>query len=466
MTERRGGTRFRLFPQAPDLAGFSEPEVVEVSRPPGSIAAGPTDRVMYVVDAFDKRHHYEDDYAPPYRGPTLPPALPGPEGHFDHIPTSDRAFLSAHMYGSVRFVLDIWEGYLGRPIWWYDPRAGFQVELIPEVDWDNAHAGVGFIETGGRVNEAGDYQPFALNFDVLAHEVGHTILFSELGLPDLETLTGDFLAYHESVSDVIALISALHFEGVLDDLIRQTGGNLYALNWLNRIGELSATEQIRVASNDAHLEDLDGLTLGADGEWHDPSGEGRKAHDLSQPLTGAIFDALIEVYQDGLVRRGVIDSDLDVRNWTRGDVEASLAELQTRSGEALLRHETAFVDALREARDTVGRMVALTWLGLSPHDLSLDEIAAAFLDSAEMVGQTHNLQAFADDLAVRGFDIPRGVAQQQRRRPLPPPPRSAPYTTRAAWAQANARAKPRLEIGADRRQFDGLYRMINHDFRI
>ena len=83
-----------------------------------------------------------------------------------------------------------------------------------------------------------------------------------------------------------------------------------------------------------------------------------------------------------------------------------------------------------------------------------------------MVGQTHNLQAFAEDLAVRGFDIPRGVAQQQRRRPLPPPPRSAPYATRAAWAQANARAKPRLEIGADRRQFDGLYRMINHDFRI
>ena len=109
------------------------------------------------------------------------------------------------MYGSVRFVLDIWEGYLGRPIWWYDPRAGFQVELIPEVDWDNAHAGVGFIETGGRVNEAGDYQPFALNFDVLAHEVGHTILFSELGLPDLETLTGDFLAYNESDSDVICL---------------------------------------------------------------------------------------------------------------------------------------------------------------------------------------------------------------------------------------------------------------------
>lgn len=467
MVEWGLGTRFRLFPQMSMLAGFGEPETIEVSLPPGSIGPGPSDQVMYVVDAADKPQPYEGDYGPPYRGPALLPARPDPEGHFDRIPVTDRAFLSAHMYGSTRFVLDIWEGYLGRPIWWYDRRSGLQVELVPEIDWDNAHAGVGFIETGGRVNDEGIYQSFAMNFDVLAHEVGHTILFSELGLPSLDGLTADFLAYHESASDLIALISVLHFDSVLGYLIRQTGGNLYVLNWLNRIGELSDTEQIRIASNDVRLRDVAGIGLTENGEWYDPAGQGRKGHELSQPLTGAVFDILVEVYQDGLVHRGLIDPDHDVRNWTRQSVEASFDRLQTEASRAVEQNLGGFVDALREARDIIGRILALTWLRMTPQNLTLDQIAAAFLESAELLGQGHNMQAFAEDLAARDFDVAGGLAARRAQNP-PPPQRSASYAERVAWVQREriTGTGTAVRAAAGQGSFEEVYRMINHDFRL
>ena len=421
-----GGTRFRLFPQMPGLDGFSRPETVRVSPPPGSIGAGPFDGAMRVVDALDKPAPYEFPYMPPYRGPVFPPARPGADGHFDHIPLNSRQFLSAHMYGSVRFVLDIWEGYLGKTVDWYDPRDGFIVELVPEVDWDNAHAGIGFIETGGRVNRAGEYHPFALNFDVLAHEFGHTLLFSEMGIPRFDSLTPQFLGFHESMSDMVALVSSLHFESMLDDLIDETGGNLYVLNWLNRIGELSHNEQIRVACNDAHMDDLASLRLTPEGEWIDPTGQGRKAHQLAQPLTGAVFDNLVEIYQDGLARRGLIPPELDPRGWDRDGVEASLARFQGAHEGALAGHRGAFIDALIEARDITGIALAVTWQRLSPAHMSYAGFAETFLDVMAELGQGTNLRAFEENFLERG--IPLRAAQ-----PLEPPPRSAPEMVRIGW---------------------------------
>ena len=43
-----GGTRFRLFPSYAE--GFAEPEVVEVSLPPGTVRAGPSDPTMCAVN--------------------------------------------------------------------------------------------------------------------------------------------------------------------------------------------------------------------------------------------------------------------------------------------------------------------------------------------------------------------------------------------------------------------------------
>jgi hypothetical protein len=401
---------------------------------------------------------------PPYQGPVHPPATPGPDGHFDHLPVGSRQFMAAHMYGSIRFVLDTWEGYLGRTVAWYDPSDGFVVELVPQVDWDNAHAGIGFIETGGRRGEDGVYYPFALNFDVLAHEVGHTLLFSEMGIPGAGTLTPQYLAFHESMSDMVALLSTLQFESIIDDLIVQTGGNLYVLNFLNRIGELSQNEQIRIASNDATMEDLASLRMTPGGEWIDPTGQGRKVHDLSQPLTGALFDSLVEIYQDELVRRGLIAPDLDPRGWDRQSVSASLQRVQAACEDGAGRHIGGFEDALIRARDLIGLALAATWRRLPPAHFSFGGFAEAFLQAMAELGQAHNLPAFVQNFQERGIATRRPMAQHLA------PPRSAAYSIRAAWAQQRALGldvvDPARAVPDDPNDYADVYRMFNHSFRL
>lgn len=459
-----GGTRFRIFPQMPDLEGFAQPETVLVSPRPGSIAPGPFDGAMLVIDPVNKTEPYAFPEMPPFQGAVFPPAVPGPDGHFDHIPSDSRQFLSAHMYGSVRFVLDIWEDYFGKTVDWYDSRDGFLVELVPQVDWDNAHAGIGFIEMGGRVNRAGEYQPFALNFDVLAHEVGHTLLFSELGIPNSEGLTPQFLAFHESMSDMVALLSTLHFDSITDDLIDQTGGNLYVLNFLNRIGELSANEQIRIASNSAVMADLADLRLTSDGEWIDPTGQGRNGHQLAQPLTGALFDSLIEIYQDGLARRGLISGGSDPRGWSRQSVAASLERFQADSANALAFHRPAFLDALREARDLVGLALARTWLRLSANNLTYGDVVETYLEEMAALGQGHNLEAFARDFAARGIELRgTGAADQDL-----PPPASAPYLVRWEWIQRRRQGgqSGRSAAVEENGSYERVYRMFDHSFRL
>ena len=455
-----GGTRFRLFPQMPSLHGFSRPETVRVSPPPGTIAPGPFDGAMRVVDAIDKPAPYTFPYMPPYRGPAYPPAEAGPDGHFDHIPLDDRRFLAAHMYGSVRFVLDIWEGYLGKTVDWYDPRDRFVIELVPDVAWDNAHAGFGFIETGGRTSADGDYQPFALNFDVLAHEVGHTLLFSEVGIPGAGGLTPQYLGFHESMADLVALLSTLHFETIIDDLIDQTGGNLYVLNFLNRIGELSNSEQIRIASNDTHMEDLASLRLTAEGGWIDPSGQGRKAHDLAQPLTGAIFDSLVEIYQDGLVRRGVLPPEGDPRGWTEDSVTASLDRLQQMHEGAVSHHRSAFVDSLIEARDYISFALAVAWHRLDADHFSFGRFTRTFLEVMAALGQEQNLPAFAENFQARGI----GIAGPEATQGLPP--RSAAYALRWAWVQNQRRQAASRPPRDDPDSHAQVYGMFDHSFRL
>ena len=179
---RARGTRFRLFPDY--AAGFAEPEVVELSLPPGAIGPGPSDPSMYAINPLAKDTPYDPpEYMPPYRGPVYAPALPSAAGHFDHIPVESEQFLAAHLYGTVRHTLDIWEAYLRRRVVWWHADVLPQVELVPIVHWANAHSGPGFIETGQEPNRFGRLQPFCLNFDVIAHETGHAILFSQIGVP-------------------------------------------------------------------------------------------------------------------------------------------------------------------------------------------------------------------------------------------------------------------------------------------
>jgi hypothetical protein len=378
------GTRFRLYPQPPIIDPDRLPEVVYVSSPAGSLKPGPADHRMYAINPIGKWPPYgmQTDqtgqpymYLPPWDGTVHTPAQPDVDGHFDHLDIESPEFEAAHLFGCVRFVLDIWEDYFGHEIAWHFGDAYERMELVNLPEYDNGHIGFGFLEVGSNLTKSGVFTLDCTNFDVIAHEVGHGIIYSSVGVPEPGKETGEYNGFHESAADLVAIVSCLHFDTVLDDLLTNTHGNLYLLNRVNRIAELSKNEQIRIASNT--------MTMSAfiDG-W-------RKEHKLSQPLTGAIFDVFVDIFHEQLLDRGLISQEVE----DLADYYEYRAEYQTLVQDmfdaAYEGRAEEFREALIEGRDILGRYLAELWRRLPPDYLSyqliceiLTEVDRDFSDGA------------------------------------------------------------------------------------
>ena len=400
------GIRFRLFPQFDE--GYDRPEEVVIDLAPGLIGPGPADPWMYVANAIDKTRPYDPPvYLPPYTGAVFAPAIPDRAGNFDRIPVDAPQFRAAHTYGVVRYVVDTWERYLGQRIaWWFAPQFA-RLELGPMVAWDNAQSGPGFLEAGLHVNANGTVDPYWVNFDVLAHEAGHVVMFSTIGVPGATSVHGQFLAFHEAFADLFALNAALQFRSVRLRLLHETGGNLYVGNAATRIGELTTSTQVRIASNDRKMADVAGLRLAADGTWIDPWGQGRGVFALAAPLIGAVFDMLVEIYQDGLVARGLIRNDMGPDGWSRAEIAASLARIEDESGRAFARFADGFEATLDDARDSVALCMAHVMHTIRADVLTFELVAARMLEGAERIGLGRLLPELLAVFVRRGIDPQR-----------------------------------------------------------
>jgi hypothetical protein len=406
---RPTGTRFRLYAQSPVLDDFQAPEVVYVSSPVGSLGPGPSDERMYALSPIDKKPYGGEDL-PPFRGPMQLPALPDRSGHFDHLHPGDPGFEAAHMFGAVRRVLDVWEVYLGGPLHWHFAATHPRLEMIPHVHWDNAHFGWGFMECGEAADDEGEKRPFALNFDVLAHETGHGIVFSLAGVPTPETLTTAYRGFHESASDCVAMLSVLHFDSFLAHVLKVTRGDLYRENELNRIGELSTTRQIRSAANTLKMSDVVSLDTPAD------KLTGKQAHTLGQPLTGAVFDIVVELYLDRLVAFGLVHPSL-AEGLRRAAAEDRLEAADDQPlVDAYDREPEGFAAALGDARDMVGLRLAEAFHRLNAADLTFDRFARTMLDVDRQHSGAVNQSLIRDCFRWRGIlvDSPESVARRKR----------------------------------------------------
>lgn len=370
------GTKFLIFPQPRFLEFFEEPELVYVKIPPNEILPGPADDRMYVKDAISKRP-YGQFNRPPYTGFSNPPVLPGPKGHFDHLDKDSREFSAATMYATVRRTLDIWEDYFGRKIEWHFQMDFEKLELIPLIDWDNAQSGYGFLEFGyGRKLGGGidKTTPYCQNFDVLAHELGHSIIFAEVGIPNNSTSTDEYGGFHESAGDLVAMIASLHFNKMLSRILDNSKGNLFTNNELNRMGELSQTRQIRELFNNELMSTVS-----------------REPHDLSLPLTGAIFDILVEVFQKELVKANLISQELATRSFNSPGEDDDQA-IQAEFTSAYSGKKKQFKEAMLKARDYLGALLAHVWSQLSPDNLTYVKVGMQLMKSDLVVsnGQHQN----------------------------------------------------------------------------
>ncbi|WP_424831939.1 hypothetical protein [Ruegeria sp.] len=368
------GTRFLLYPQSPFMDPNAKPELVEISAPPGSIGAGPSGPRMYTVNPVGKTTPYgamidgpfgPQMYLPSWDGYIHPPAEPDEYGNFIHIDPSDPAFEAAHLFGAAHFTMDVWEGYFDRPIPWHFARDFDRLELSLLPSLDNAHIGWGFLETGGTREHGNEYRPYSLNFDVVSHEIGHAIIYSVVGLPTQGDGPGEYYGFHESAADLVALLTSLHFGSVVDGLLENTRGNLYTFNRLSRFAELSENAQIRLAANDRVLSEF------AKG-WS-------SEHDLSEPLTGAMFDVFVDIYHERLLVHDLISPEMeDLSDKLEGTPEYG-AVMQRMFDERYAEDPDGFRIALLEARDFLGTYLADAWEMLDADMLSYFGVERALL---------------------------------------------------------------------------------------
>ena len=363
----RLGTRFLVFPQPPFVPGYERPEVVWLTPSPGELLPGPADRRMYVANPVEPKAPYGFPDLPPYPGPAPAagrarprrPLRPPDAGH-GRVPRRPLLRLRPprprHLRGLRR------------------PRDPLVLPAGGRAAGDRAaDPGLGQRPVGLRLPRARRERrcptaatATALNFDTIAHEVGHLVLFGELGLPQ-GTPGRDFAAYHEAVADFISLLGLLQFDTALDRLLRRTQGNLLIHNELDRFAETSAEKQVRSFSNSLRLGDVS-----------------FEAHDRSKPFGAALFDCLIEVHQALLFDRGL--SDLDPRAFSDLRRQIDPAEIVRelagdRSGYEF-RH-FAVKAALAEARDIIGEALVRSWRVLDPDDLDFATAAEAFLDAMD-----------------------------------------------------------------------------------
>ncbi|MDX0755742.1 hypothetical protein GOD62_08435 [Sinorhizobium medicae] len=357
------GTRFWIFPQPPFIPGYEKPDRIWLPIPRDEIGEGPSDATMYVVDPVQDKEPYGLDRLPPFHGALRLPAAPGPDRHFDNLSPDSRAFLPVHAYACVHFVLNIWQSYLGRPVRWFFDQTFPRLEIVAFVNWDNAQAGYGFLELGCSDID-GIKRPYALNFDTIAHETGHLILLSETGIPTSVSRGGDFFSFSEAFSDLVSLISFLHFESAVDRLLRRTKGNLLLYNELNRFAETSPESQIRLATNFRRMSEVT-----------------REVHDRALPFVGAIFDSIVELYHRELVERDCADIrllDIDLRHLEQDDFD----RFRQATAEAFRIKPMVFGLALRAARDAVGQALATSLPSINPDTLRLDQVASAVVAAA------------------------------------------------------------------------------------
>lgn len=351
------GTKFWLYPQ-PGLNA----EIVYINAAPGTITTGPKDHRIYVIDAKEKKPYKKTGKNPPYKGPHRDPATPDRHGHFN-IQPGELTFRSATVFATVRCVLDVWEHHLERTLRWYFQKPnGPLLEVIPTVNFNNAHSYPGYLEFGYPDFPRRSH-PFCENFDSVAHETGHLIMKSVMGNPPDDEKSLQYRAHEEAAADLIAMLAPLHFDSLVRDALDHTKGKLFSIHKISRISEWGPTkdQEIRRVFNDATMSSI-------------RQSSPLTKHDLSLPFSGAAYDVFVEIYESNLVERAAICSDLAKKS--RHAPRQAIPDLQTEFAAYFAKKPADFTGALLDARDYFARLLARTWASTRADRLLYPNVAA------------------------------------------------------------------------------------------
>jgi hypothetical protein len=244
---------------------------------------GPTSARFAVVD-YDA---HTETLTAPARWDAQASAFLDPQGtRLDRNNTTALQFHQVNAWAIVQRALDFFEsGFgLGRAISW-----GFEGNRLIVVP----HAGPGENAYYDRESKSLQFYYFdrggeriftCLSTDIVHHEFGHAAL-DGIRPYYIEAVSPQTAAFHEFVGDLTAILIAFRNNEFRRELIAETGGNLRQDSTLSRVAEEFGR----------HVEDRPYLRSATNPLTMKKLGDDQRPHYMSQVLTGAMFDILIEL---------------------------------------------------------------------------------------------------------------------------------------------------------------------------
>lgn len=130
--------------------------------------------------------------------------------------------------------------------------------------------------------------------DIVTHELGHAIL--DAIRPDFwNSAAFEIGAFHESFGDMIAILTSLNYNLVLDKVLTITGSDLRKENFVSDLAEqfgisLNIGNALRDAYNSYSY--VDPMTLSTSGD-----GLTQEVHSFSEVFTGTFYELLAEFFE-------------------------------------------------------------------------------------------------------------------------------------------------------------------------
>jgi hypothetical protein len=247
------------------------------------LASGPTSARFAVVD-YDG---HSETLAPPARWDPKQDTFLGPDSKpLDRTNTQPQQFHQVNVWAILQRALDFFEsGFgLGRRVpWGFD---GNRLIVVP-------HAGPGENAFYDRDSKSLQFYYFdrdeeriftCLSTDIVHHEFGHAVL-DGIRPYFIEAVPPETGAFHEFTGDLTAILIALRNTAFRKGLIDETKGDLGKESTLSRVAEqfgrhVQDKPYLRSARNELTMKDIAG---------------DQRPHYMSQVLTGAMFDILIQL---------------------------------------------------------------------------------------------------------------------------------------------------------------------------
>jgi hypothetical protein len=203
-------------------------------------------------------------------------------------------FDQVSVWAVLKNALDFFEGGfgLGRQIPW-----GFEGNRLIVVP----HAGYGENAYYDRESKSLQFYYFdgangkvftCKSTDIINHEFGHAVL-DGIRPYYIEAILPETAAFHEFIGDLTAILIVFRNNEFRKRVLADTGGDLSTANALERIGEqfgreVTGRDYLRSARNPLTMRDVAGNP---------------RPHHMSQVLTGAMFDIIIELSRIYIDRR-------------------------------------------------------------------------------------------------------------------------------------------------------------------